>query len=270
MARFLVWSDLHDEFWDQIPDIPDSVRDVDGVLLAGDSSTQGRHVDIAISIYDQIQRPVIMVRGNHEFYRSTISDIVRDDRKHISAANKSGRDIRMLDADCAVTEVSGTRIIGATLWTDLNLYPGHEILARKTVLQGMNDFQMIRVKPGRSFEIKDWIELHMRDRKAIFRALADPYKGSTVVMTHHMPVRTMIHPVREIGKTERHLLNAAFASDMSKQISKCEIDFWVSGHSHDNRSTEVMGKSTPVKVVSNARGYPGEKTEFDPGFIIQT
>ena len=36
MARFLVWSDLHDEFWEGF-DLPDLSTPVVGVLIAGDS-----------------------------------------------------------------------------------------------------------------------------------------------------------------------------------------------------------------------------------------
>ena len=113
MARFLVWTDLHDEFWNKIPEIPDEALGVDALLLAGDISTHGRHVDAALLLWDQLRKPVIMVRGNHEFYGSVIPELIEEEQARIAKMNAAGADIRLLDGD--VTEVAGTRIIGATL-----------------------------------------------------------------------------------------------------------------------------------------------------------
>lgn len=45
MARFLVWSDLHSEFWQGF-DLPDLSLPVDGVLIADESQTRCRYLDI--------------------------------------------------------------------------------------------------------------------------------------------------------------------------------------------------------------------------------
>jgi len=268
MAKLLVWSDLHNEFWDDIPDIPDDALDADALLLAGDISTKGRHVDIALLLWDKIRKPVIMVRGNHEFYGSTMSEIVDDEKERIAKMNAAGADIRMLDGDSTI--VNGTRIIGGTLWTDFGLYPGYDAKAQKAVRLGMSDFSQIRTSPGKSFDVAEWLRLHWNDREAIIEALSMPHDGPTFVMTHHMPVRAMIHPLREIGSVERNLMNAGFASDMAWQIKDLDIDGWICGHSHDNRSAELSGKFGTMKFISNARGYPKEGCAFDPGMIIDT
>ena len=175
MARFLVWADLHDEFWDRVPDIPNSAQDVDALLLAGDTSTHGRHINIALRLHQQLNKPVIMIRGNHEFYHSTISGMIDDDRRRLAEINAAGGDIRMLEGNS--TEIAGARIIGATLWTDLNLYPGHANQIRKTVKRNMNDFGLIGITPGQLFTVEKWLEMHWTERDAIFRELSIPYDG---------------------------------------------------------------------------------------------
>ena len=268
MAKFLVWTDLHNEFWNKLPDIPDAALDVDALLLAGDVSTKGRHVDAALILWNQLRKLVIMVRGNHEFYGAVIPEIIAEEQARLLQMNAAGADIRMLDGD--VTEVAGTRIVGATLWTDLDLYPGMSAPARAAVYQAMNDFSQIRMTPKRHLEIDDWLEMHWRDRNAVMAHLDTPYDGPTIVMTHHIPVREMVHPLREIGAPARYVSNAGFASDMAWQLRDKKIDHWICGHSHDNRSAVIEGYHGDIPFVSNARGYPKEGCAFNPERVIET
>lgn len=266
MARFLLWSDLHDEFWGDLPET--TVADgVDAILLAGDTHTQGRHVDCALLIWDRYRVPVLMVRGNHEFYRSEISDLIAQDTRRIDEMNAAGADIRLLDGEA--TEVAGVRVIGATLWTDMDLFPGEHRRTRDVVERGLNDFRMIRSNPVRQFAAADWLEMHWRDRDAIFRLLDTPYAGETLVMTHHVPVRELIPLARRIGPIERQLFSAGFASDLWWEIRNRNVHSWVCGHSHDNGDLNLEGKYGPVRFIANARGYPKEGAAFDPDLVIE-
>ena len=56
MARFLVWSDLHDEFWEDF-DLPDLSAPVDGILIAGDTHTLGRHLEIPAVVARKYKLP---------------------------------------------------------------------------------------------------------------------------------------------------------------------------------------------------------------------
>jgi len=266
MARFLLWSDLHDEFWQSLPETTVGDR-VDAILLAGDTHTQGRHVDSALLIWDRYRVPVLMVRGNHEFYRSEISELTATDRRRIDEMNAAGADIRLLDG--GATEVAGVRVIGATLWTDMDLFPGEHSRTRDAVERGLNDFRMIRSNPVRQFAATDWLEMHWRDRDAIFGLLGTPYAGETLVMTHHVPVREMINPARQIGPIEQQLFSAGFASDLWWEIRNRNVHSWVCGHSHDNDDKVLEGKYGPVRFVANARGYPREGVVFDPDLVIE-
>lgn len=268
MARFLAWSDLHDEFWNTVPRVPDSCLDVDAVLLAGDQSTLGRHMDVAWDIWQQTKKPVIMVRGNHEYYGSIVPELLKEELQRMKTFIRDGADIRILDGETTV--VGDTRIVGATLWTDLGLYPGMARETRDAVYYTMNDFHKIRMTSGRHFEIEDWIDMHWRDREALLQQLEAPFAGKTLVVTHHVPVRDLIHPLREIGDIKRLLPNAGFVSDLWPYIRLCDISAWFCGHCHDNRTAVKQGQHGEIRFLTNSRGYPKEGCEFKPDFVIET
>lgn len=267
MANFLFWSDLHDEFWNALPE-PEIPDNLDAVLIAGDLSNKGRHVDCALMIWDRFRVPVVIVRGNHEFYHGHLDEVVRQDRTRIDEMNALGADIRLLDGEA--TEINGTRVIGASLWTDLRLYPAEEVGARRAVQRGMNDFKMIRSGETGQMSLDDWDRMHRRDRSAVLDLLDAPYAGDTVVMTHHLPLKELIHPSREIGQGPARLMNAAFASDMWNDIKGRNFSTWLCGHSHDGRDITMSGENRDVRFVTNPRGYPGEDAPFDPGMIVRT
>ena len=268
MAKFLVWTDLHNEFWNDIPEIPKEALDVDAILLGGDTSTKGRHLDIASSLYENIKKPIVIILGNHEYYGSTIYQIELNDNLRLLEMQKQGIDIRLLNYKNISTEIAGVRIIGATLWTDMDLYPGHP--CSLIIQHSLNDFKRIEKIKGKIFSPHIWKSMHDTDKYAIFSELSVPYNGPTIVMTHHLPIKEMIHPKYLQGPNSSILLNAAFASDLSSQIRKYDIASWISGHSHSNMSTEIEGDFGVIPFISNARGYPGDEYEnnFDPGYIL--
>ncbi|WP_434286238.1 metallophosphoesterase [Celeribacter sp. SCSIO 80788] len=266
MARFLVWSDLHDEFWGGF-DLPDLSAPVDGVLIAGDTHTRGRHLDIPAQAARKYGCPVVVIWGNHEPYGSVWSELCADEERQLADLRAEGLDVRVLHG--ATTEVAGVRIIGATLWTDLRLYPEFDDLARIMVSAYMQDYRAIRTAPDTRFTIDDMLYRHALDKAAILAALRTPYDRPTVVMTHHLPLRELIAPWRTIGGHEKRAVNNGFACDLWDEIRGFEIDTWIWGHSHEGESRTVEGDHGPIRFVTNQRGYPGEEVEFFPAFVLE-
>lgn len=265
MVRFLIWSDLHDTHWSgfEMPDLP---APVDAVLIAGDTHVKGRHLHIPAEAARRYGCPVVAIWGNHEPYGSVRSELRAEEDRQLAALRAEGLDIRVLHGD--TTEIAGVRITGATLWTDLKLYPGREALARAVVTGLFNDYRVIRTAPDRPFTGDDMLERHARDKAAVFEALRTPFDGPRVVMTHHLPVRQLLHPARESGHDDRRMLNAGIASDLWDQIRGFDIHTWVCGHSHDTRAWTGDGAHGPIRFVMNPRGYPHERVAFDPAFVI--
>lgn len=242
MARFLVWSDLHDEFWGGF-DLPDLSAPVDGVLIAGDTHTLGRHLDIPAQAARKYGCPVVVIWGNHEPYGSIWSELLADETRQFEVLRDEGLDIRVLHG--AVTEIAGVRIIGATLWTNLKLYPPFEYLARMMV------------------------SAYVQDKAAIFDALKEPHEGPSVVMTHHLPVRQLIAPWRMIGGEDKRAMNNGFACDLWDEIRSYDIHTWVWGHSHEGDSWSGEGEHGDIRFITNQRGYPGEGPCFDAAFMLK-
>ena len=266
MARFLVWSDLHNEFWQDF-DLPDLSAPVDGVLIGGDTHTRGRHLDIPAAAARKYGCPVVLIWGNHEAYGSIWADLLAVEARQLAALKAEGLDIRVLHG--AVTELAGARIIGATLWTDFRLYPELEALARTVVPRMLNDYHDIRTAPGRRFTGADMLAVHAEQKATVFAALAEPYPGPTIVITHHLPVHQLIHPAREIGRDQDRALSAGFANDLWQEIKTHNIHCWIWGHSHEGDAWTGQGDHGPIRFLTNQRGYPGEGTSFDPTFVLE-
>ncbi|APX17991.1 serine/threonine protein phosphatase (plasmid) [Phaeobacter inhibens] len=265
MARFLVWSDLHDEFWEGF-DLPELSAPVDRVLIAGDTHTMGRHLDIPARAARKYGCPVVVIWGNHEPYGSIWSESMADEERKLEKLRTEVLDIRVLHG--AETEVAGVRIIGATLWTDLKLHPPFEYLARLMVSAYMQDYRAIRTASKTLLTVDYMLERHRQDKAAIFEALSKPHAGPTIVMTHHLPVRQLIEPWRTIGGNQKRARNNGFACDLWDDIKVHDIHTWVCGHSHEGENWTGAGGHGPIRFVTNQRGYPGEETEFDPTLTI--
>lgn len=266
MPRFLIWSDLHDEIWNGFQ-MPDLQTPVDGVLIAGDTHTMGRHLDIpgrAARIYNC---PVVVIWGNHELYGSIWPELRAREMVRLKQRHKEGLDVRVLHADA--TEIAGVRIIGATLWTDLKLYPPLEFLARSMVSAYIQDYRKIYVTEGTRFTIGDMLKRHAEDKAAIFEAMRKRYDGSTIVMTHHLPIRELICRERAIGSDESRALSAGFASALWDEIRQFDIHSWIWGHSHEGEAWDGQGDRGLIRFITNQRGYPGEDTLFDPAYVIE-
>jgi predicted phosphodiesterase len=110
-------------------DVP--ANDADVVVLAGDI---GRPAE-AVAWARGIDKPVLYVPGNHEFYGGSL-DTTLDQLKEMSA----GTNVRVLDDD--VVTLDGVRFLGSTLWTDFllcgrELTPANEALADWRASTGM-------------------------------------------------------------------------------------------------------------------------------------
>lgn len=152
----------------------------------------GRHLDIPARAARKYDCPVVVIWGNHEPYGSIWSELLAAEERQLTALRAEGPDIRVLYG--AATEIAGVRIIGAPLWTDLQLYPEFDYLAEIMVSSQMMDYRAIRTAPQTTFTVDQMLRQHARDKKTIFTELSKPHVGATVVMTHHMPLRELIAP----------------------------------------------------------------------------
>jgi hypothetical protein len=246
-VRIHVLSDLHLEFG---PFDPPPV-DADVAVLAGDTHVGVRGVEWAAGAFGD--RPVVYVLGNHEFYGHTAPDLIARLR-----ARAAGTGVHVL-SDEALT-VGGTRFLGATLWTDFRLL-GPSPTAPLTAQQQMADYGTIRVSPRyRKLTPADTALWHARSIRWLRGALAVPFAGSTVVVTHHAPSLRSVAPPYSGDE-----LGAAYASALDELVESSGACYWIHGHTHHNERYRI-GATT---VLSNQRGYPDEPVAgFEPALVL--
>ncbi len=236
--KIQVLSDLHIEFGNFF--VPET--DADVVVFAGDI---GVGIDGLRWIESQeIDKPIIYVLGNHEFYNHDIK--IADEIVKSAAEN-----IHVLIDDAV--EINGVRFLGCTLWTDFLLFGQIEqYFALQNAKKNMADFEVIK-NNGRRFSPDDSINLHDKSRDWLEGMLSIPYKGKTVIVTHHLPSSKSVHP-----RFAKNLLTPAFASNLEDLMDKERVALWVHGHTHDAYDYEIYG----TRVICNPRGYFGyERTE---------
>lgn len=255
-------SDLHHEFGMPF-NCPSDVK-INAAVFAGDIS---KPITKSIEwLADQREKylggkPVVFVAGNHEYYGS---EVLEAREAGWERAQQLG--IHFLDPDAIV--IDGVRFIGATLWTDYNLY-NRPVQARRTALRKMNDYKKIKVTiDGKKDTVRPhYIQgLHQEDRAFIERELAIPHDGPTVVVTHHAP-----HPKSIVPMFRDDELSPCYASDLSEVIEKYQPELWVHGHDHNHHLYHV-GKTM---IFSNPAGYPHpfdgsrECKDFDPRYVVE-
>ena len=105
--KIQIVSDLHIESADFI--LPST--DADVIVLAGDIGVGLGGLEWIVEQY--IDKPIIYVPGNHEFYQH---DICLIDKLYADAPSN----IYVLNND--MVEIQGVRFLGCTLWTDFELF----------------------------------------------------------------------------------------------------------------------------------------------------
>lgn len=269
--RIRVLSDLHEEFRARLGPLALPRVAADVTVLAGDIGNGDDLVEVALRPeFDGTAR--VLVPGNHEYYGAAIGPTRVRLREAVARANEGAAPARgrlhLLDDGCAV--IDGVRFVGGTLWTDYLLH-GEAGKARALELARgfVTDFRAVQMEPGVPFTAEHSIALHMAGRAYLERALAEPFDGPTVVVTHHAP-----HPGSVARRFAGNEVNPAFVSDLGALMGRAPL--WIHGHTHDGFDYVVAG----TRVVANPAGYRKraahlplgfafESTVFDPGKVIE-
>lgn len=255
--RIQLLSDLHLEIYPYQPE----VLPVDIVVLAGDIHTKSHGVKWAA---DTFGCPVLYVPGNHEYYGGHLDKTLAKMRNE---AAKTNGQVTILERDAI--EIGGVRFLGATAWTDFSIQ-GERLYSALDAERTMSDYKKIRATTKYCKLIpSDLIRLNEATRDWLRRQLAEPFAGSTVVITHHAPLPESIPEWRRKCKDE---LNPAYANDWSGEsfFSGDKVQLWVHGHIHQACDYLQNG----VRVVSNPKGYGdrfgGESlvNDFNPWLVL--
>ncbi len=254
----------------------------------------------------QRARAVLLVPGNHEYYGRVMQDerALMQRLAAPSAGPPAAPPIHLLDGAAVV--IDGVRFLGCTLWTDFELRIDTPAGPASDTARGiaaarkaMVDYRTIDMRPPpaadaagvagtaapgagcagvgsdvagaagaavRKLTAEDTLLLHRAQRAWLQQALAEPFDGPTVVITHHGPHRGSLAP-----RFAADWVSTAFISELPVSFFDVAV-LWVHGHTHAGLDYRVGG----CRVLCNPRGYPlgkrgeglPENPQFDPALIV--
>jgi Icc-related predicted phosphoesterase len=208
--------------------------------------------------FDQVSKEfdrVLYIMGNHEHYSGRWNETAN----RLREALDPWPNITLMDD--LWLNFGDIRIVGTTLWTDMNKGDPLTLMHIKNM---MNDFHVVTIeRNGVYHKLRpvDTMEAHVRAVETI-KLAAETWDGKVVVLGHHSPTHQSIHEIY-LNDT---LMNGGYCSELSDYIlSQDKIKLWIHGHTHHNFDYMVGN----CRVVCNPHGYHKENLkDFNPNLVI--
>jgi hypothetical protein len=209
--------------------------------------------------------PVLYVPGNHEY------DNLDFDLAHERLRETCERlGITWLERE--VLEVGGVRFVGTTLWADFDAlatdgdraWPNDShILKRREKAYRAANFYLQKTgttRDGEPMLAPGWREQALVCAHWLRAALATPFEGTTVVVTHFAPSLRSADP--RYGLTPG---TAGFCNSLDDLLPFAQL--WLHGHLHCQHDYVAAG----CRVVANTLGYVkrGEQEGFQPQCVLE-
>ena len=263
-------SDLHLEGHPHF--LPRPAPDADLLVLAGDigsyqPNSRLADADFGLGRFSPRQGwpvPVLYVPGNHEY------DALDFDETHARLRETCERlGITWLEREQAV--FGGVRFVGTTLWADFDalvLQPGageptpqEALKLREKAFRAAN-FYLRKAAAQRHGELMladGWREQALVCQDWLRAALAVPFEGTTVVVTHFAPSLRSADP--RYGVTPA---TAGFCNSLQDLMAQAQ--FWLHGHLHCQQDYVEAG----CRVLANTLGYAskGEQEGFREQLVL--
>jgi hypothetical protein len=269
-VKIQLMSDLHLEA--QPAYLPRPAPDAELLVLAGDIGSYQRGSGLADSDFGLARVsplhgwpvPVLYVPGNHEY------DALDFDATHARLRETCERlGITWLEREQRV--FGSVRFLGTTLWADFDalvLRPGEPQPTLQQVLKQRHkafraaNFYLQKaaaMRHGRMMLAEEWREQALVCQAWLRDALAVPFDGTTVVVTHFAPSLGSFDPRYGITPS-----TAGFCNSLQDLMAQAR--FWLHGHLHCQLDYVERG----CRVVANTLGYAGkgEQDAFRERFVL--
>ena len=202
--------------------------------------------------------PVLFIPGNHEYDGQEFDDATRRLR---AACDRWG----LIWLEQQSVMLQGVRFVGCTLWTDFDALSGDSLSAS---LAGRDQaFRAANYYLRKNHSLRDGVpmlapevrELGLQSQAWLRAALAQPFNGPTVVVTHFAPSLLSADP--RYGLTPG---TAGFCNALDDLLPAAPL--WLHGHLHCSQDYLSQG----CHVVANPLGYAhnGEQKSFRPELLI--
>lgn len=231
-------SDLHLEFAENSSYLKHHPLEVAGdiLVLAGDVGYIGDDNYSKHPFWDwasENYRQVIVVPGNHEFYK--MFDL---DKLYNGWTLKIRKNVTCY-YNAVVPLGSDTEIIVTTLWAYISLQDAFQTEV------AISDFRRIRYGAD-PLDFNRFNEEHYRCFHFLEDAVSRSSAKHVIVATHHVPSFELMS-----SEFKGSAVNGAFTVELGSFIAASPIEYWIYGHSHRNID-KVIGKTL---CVSNQLGY---------------
>ncbi len=210
--------------------------------------------------------PVFFLPGNHEY------DGLDFDAAHARLRETCER-LAMVWLERETVLLQGVRFIGSTLWTDFDALSAgqalsgditlaHQLKAREKAFRAANFYlkKNHAFRAGEPMLAAGWREQGLQSHAWLRQALAVPFDGRTVVVTHFAPSLLSSDP--RYGLTPG---TAGFCNSLDDLFGRA--DLWLHGHLH----CPVDYRKHGCRVLANPLGYArkGEQDAFRADFCVQ-
>lgn len=245
MCTLRIVSDIHLEFDPYF--LPKMEGEKDQILILAGDICLAKKFEIYDYFFEDVSdrfKYVVYIPGNHEYYYGSI------ERTPIIICQGLDKYQNIVARSSFNSRLNGLEIAAATLWTDFN---GGNPMSMLAAQQNMPDYKVIRHK-GKNLTPEAIFRMHKRQLKVLTRKPVD------VIVSHHAPSYKSVE--------NRYLfdsLTPAFSNRLDMLIEELPAKVWVHGHTHSFFSYAIGS----TRIVCNPKGYPGERTGFNPFFTVE-
>jgi len=186
---------------------------------------------------------IVGVMGNHDYADQALAPITVD---RIQA--ELPERVHLLDNQ--LIELEGIRVLGCTLWT--NPDPDFHEAGQEL----MPEYGHVTNQNGQLICVADTLAAHHESVAWLNTELEKPFKGKTIIVTHHAPSFISQHARYQFSE-----LQGFFCVDLEELIYEHQPQLWIHGHLHDPVDYEME----KTRIVSSPLGYPVERRKgFNP------
>lgn len=255
--KLLVLADLHLDDWSD-----DEGRERLGETIAG----VGKDAEALIIAGDLVEAAIVrwpaairwlgrffptertfLIPGNHDYYRAPFDGAD-------AALEKRCRGAGCEFAQCRSLTLGSTRILMTTLWTDMRLFeatlgaqaPQEAMAVARDLMPDYGEGGIMIGAPARRLQPEDTVAVHERQMQWLKTVLRNPWRGKTVVITHHAPSPSAAGSLTP--------LSPCFTSDLDEEIDNFQPTAWFFGHTHRSAEVRAVG-GTLLRNVSLGYEY---------------
>jgi hypothetical protein len=286
-VRFCTISDLHIDIFNNAWRDPPAL-DVDGLIVIGDTTNPMTSGMPWIAETFASVPNIIWVPGNHCYYRGALGSGEENTfyQEQTARAREMAARLGITFLQNDTVEICGrngdgtVRFVAATMWSDFSILP-RAMTVKDAMSQSQkgwyeggwrnyerdyhNDFREIRFGgPGSKnrFTPAQMLALHRESKEFFERALATPFDGDTVAITHMGPAESV-----EAGT---HSWLYGWSDLQHTMHGPLAPRYWLHGHVHKSLDYTIGD----TRVICNPRGYPApggmrENPNFDPTLTIE-